>query len=322
MDHLEEEAARLLLARHRRPAAERGQRPADKARHDLVDERQPVALVVAKRNQRHGLVGIGRGLAVLVHGGVRGQRLALPLQLLHAAHRDHARRPVDHDRKPDRVTRGKTPGVRIRAERGEHAAKRHHLGQRRGAVGVGDVALLRGLHHIPTAPQVVEGVVDRHRARAVLVRQPHAGVDRLPGHGLAELLLGVPHLGRVEPRGKLFDRRLGHAPARLRPEEFVEVQCLDGIVGADAVPGGGRGQLRRVIGLDGIVSAVLVGRAHERFVRGDGDDEEGFRHGLCSSPFLGAWRGFFVRGRVFRRPSSRERWDSPAQAAARRSSPE
>ena len=144
-------------------------------------------------------------------------------------------------------------------------------------------------------------VVHRYRAGAVLVRQPHAGVDRLPGHRLAELLLGVPDLGRVEPAGKFLDRGLGHAPSRLRPEEFVEVHRLDGIVRADAVPGGRCSQPGGVIGLGGIKPSVLVGRAHERLVHGNGDDEKRFGHGLSVILFWGA--------RVLRPPSSPEQSD-------------
>ena len=223
VDHLEEERAALLLARHRAAAAERRQRAADEARHDLVDQRQAVALVIAERQQRHGLVGIGRRVAVLVHGGIRRQRLAFALQLLHAAHRDHGGCPVDHDRKAHRLGRREAPGMRVGAQRGKHALERHHLRERRGAVGVGDVALLRSLHHVAAAPEIVEGVVDRDRAAAVGVGQLHAGVDRLPGHRLAELLLGVPGLRGFEPAREPPNRSLRHAAAGLRSEQLVEV---------------------------------------------------------------------------------------------------
>ena len=63
VDDLEEEGTALLFARHGRPAADCGERAADKSGDDLVDQRQPVALVVAEGEEGHGGVGIGRRLA-------------------------------------------------------------------------------------------------------------------------------------------------------------------------------------------------------------------------------------------------------------------
>ena len=234
--------------------------------------------MVAERQQRHGLVGIGRRVAVLVHGGIRRQRLAFALQLLHAAHRDHGGCPVDHDRKAHCLGRREAPGMRVGAQRGKHALERHHLRERRGAVGVGDVALLRSLHHVAAAPEIVEGVVDRDRAAAVGVGQLHAGVDRLPGHRLAELLLGVPGLRGFEPAREPPNRSLRHAAAGLRPKQLVEVQGLDGVMGADAMPRGRGGEFRGVLRLGRVESAVEVGGADDRLVGLDGNDMEGFGH--------------------------------------------
>src|SRR5690606_17986876 len=120
--------------------------------------------------------------------------LVLPLVLLDLAHGDLGGGPVDHDRISERVHGGEAPTVRVRPESGELAAEGHDLGEGRGAVGVGDVAALRRVHDVAAAPEVVEGVVDRDGAAAVLIGEANAGLDRLAGDGLAELAVRVPAL--------------------------------------------------------------------------------------------------------------------------------
>ena len=278
VDHLEKEGAVLLLTRDGRTAADRRQRAADEGGHDFVDQREAIALVVTEWQQRHGLLRVGRRVAILVDGGVWWQGLPFPLKLLHPSHRDHARRPIDHDGKADRFGRGKTPRVRIGAERGKLSLERHDFGQRGRAVGVGDVALLCGLHHIAAAPEIVKRIVDRDRARTVGVGELYAGVDRLPSHGLPQLLLRIPHLRSFEAAGELPDRSPGRAAAGLRAKQFVEVQCLDCVVRADAVLRGGRGELRRMVGLGGVETSLEIRRSHDRLVGINGDDKKGFSH--------------------------------------------
>ena len=214
VDHLEEERAALLLSRHWRPAAQRWQGAADEGCSQFVDQRQRIALVLTERQQRDRLVGIGGRLAFPVDRSIGGERLPLAFELLHPSHGDDGGCPVDDDRKPDGLRGRKAPGMGVGAERGKNSLERHHFRQRGSAVGVGDVAAFGCLHHIPAAPQIVECIIDRDRAGAVGVGQPHAGLHRLPSHCLAELFAGIPHLRGGEPGGEFFDCGPRHAPAR------------------------------------------------------------------------------------------------------------
>ena len=186
----------------------------------------------------------------------------------------------------------------IGAERRVNAAEGDDFGERRGAVGVGDVAAAGGFHHVAPSPQIMEGIVDRDGAGAVPIGQRHAAFDRLPGDGLAELLVAVPNFCRIEAGGELADVGAGHAAADLRAEQLVEVEGLDRVVRADAVGRGGGSELGRLFGLVGGVAAVTVGGDDDLLVDRDGDDVEDLGHGVL----LGSGSG---RGTVgFRRPSS------------------
>jgi len=114
----------------------------------------------------------------------------------------------------------------------------------------------------------------------MLVGQADAGVDRLPGHRLAKLALGVPDLTGVEPRRQPPDLGGRRAAPRLRAEQVVEVEGLDRVVGTDAVPGGGGGEPGRLGGLVGCETPCPVGGGDERLVDGRGNDVKGFGHGL------------------------------------------
>ena len=113
--------------------------------------------------------------------------------MLHAAHGNHGRGPVDHDGIADGGGGWKSPRMRVGAERGKLATEGHDLGKRGGAVGVGEVTLLRHVHHVAAAPEVMEGVVDGDRADAVLVGEAHGLGHRAVSGGLAELAVGVPN---------------------------------------------------------------------------------------------------------------------------------
>ena len=212
VDDLEEEAARALVALGLGPAvAESRKRTADEAADDFVDQRKTVALVRAEREKRDGEIGVGGGVAVFVHGGEGREGFALALELLDAAHGDDRRGPIDDDGIADGVGGGEAPRVRIGAEGGEFTAERDDLRERGGAVRVGDVALLRGVHHVAAAPKVVEGVVDGDGADAVLVGEADGFVHGAEGGGLAEFFIGVPDLRRGEAGRFFLDLGAGDA---------------------------------------------------------------------------------------------------------------
>ena len=125
------------------------------------------------------------------------------------------------------------------------ALERDDFGERGGAIRISDITALGGFHHIAAAPEVVEGVVDRDRAHAVLVGELDAAVDGVDGDGLTELLMRVPDFGGCEARSLLGDGGVGRAARDLGAgaEEFVEVQRLQGVVRADAVVRGHAGHL-------------------------------------------------------------------------------
>src|SRR5690606_13169895 len=116
VDHLEEERARVLVSVVRPAAAQRWQRTADEAGDDLVDQGQTVTLVRSEGQERNRLVRIGGRVAVLVDRSQRREGFTLALELLHAAHRDDRRGPVDHDGEAERIGRREAPAVRIRPE--------------------------------------------------------------------------------------------------------------------------------------------------------------------------------------------------------------
>src|ERR1035438_4845275 len=127
MDNLEEKGAGVLFAVLGPAVAQGRQGAADQRSDELIDERQAVTLVRAEGQERDGGVRIGCGIAVLVGSEERRQSLSLALELLHAAHGDDRCRPVDHDRKANRVGRRESPTVRVRAERRRLAAEGDHI---------------------------------------------------------------------------------------------------------------------------------------------------------------------------------------------------
>jgi hypothetical protein len=167
----------------------------------------------------------------------------------------------------------------VGAEGGELAAKRDNLGQCRGAVGVGQVALLRGVHDVAAAPKIVEGVVDGDGADAVLVGQFHGGVHRRVGGGLAELAVGVPDLGGGEAGRLHLDGGVGFAALGSGTEEMIQVKGLEAVVRADAVARGLRAEAGSGRGLLGRVSAVAIRSCDKVVVLGLRDDVEDFHGG-------------------------------------------
>ena len=239
----------------------------------------------AEWDERDGLVRVEGDLAVLVHGGVRREHLAFALEHLDAAHGDDGGGPVDHDRETEFLGRREAPRVRIGSERRELALEGDDFRERGGAVRVGDVTALGGFHHVAAAPEVVEGVVDGDRAHAVLVGELDAAFDGVDGDGLAKFLVGVPDFGRLEARGLLRDSRVGRAARDLGAgtKQFVEVQRLEGVVGADAVVRGHAGHLGGLGRLLRAEAALDVGGGDERLVGGAGDDVKNFAHGRMAA---------------------------------------
>ena len=124
---------------------------------------------------------------------------------MHAAHRDNGRRPVDDDRKTDRIGGREAPAVWVRSEGRILAHEGNDLCERCGAVRVGDVAALGGLHYVTAAPEVVECIIDGDLTDAVFVCECDTLVDGFVGSRLAELLIRVPDLTGFELRIELFD---------------------------------------------------------------------------------------------------------------------
>ena len=110
--------------------AQRRQRTADHSAHEFDEQREPVALVSAERQQPLGSVRIGRRIAIRIHRRARRQRLVFAAKLLHATHRHRGGSPVDHDRESAGVLRWDAPGVRVRPQHGKPATEGYHLSQR------------------------------------------------------------------------------------------------------------------------------------------------------------------------------------------------
>src|SRR5258708_2260793 len=171
MNDLEEERRRMLVAIFRAASAYCRNRSTDETADELVDERKAVSLVSSEREEGDRGIGISGRIAVLVHRSHRRQWFAFTLELLHAAHRDDRRGPVDYDRITNRFGRRETPAMRIRSQGWKFAAKRNDFRESRCAVGVGDIAALRGIHHIAAAPEVVKCIINGDRSGAVLVSE-------------------------------------------------------------------------------------------------------------------------------------------------------
>ena len=276
VDDLEIEVGRALFSFGCFAAAEGGEGAADEAAYDLIDKAEAVAFVGAEGEEGGDGVGVLGGVSVGIDGGVWGELFSFTFELLDAAHGDGGGGPVDDDGIADGVGGGESPGVGVGAEGGEFSSEGDDFGEGCGAIGVGDVAALGGVHDVASAPEVVEGVVYADLADAVFVGHGDAGFHGFEGGGLAELHIGVPDLGGFEFAGELFDGGTGGAAAAFGAEELVEVEGFDRIVGADAVGGGHLAKFGSGGGFFGGEAAVLVGGLDEGVVRGGGD---GFKFG-------------------------------------------
>ena len=126
----------------------------------------------------------------------------------------------------------------VGSERGVFSEERNDLGEGRGAVGVGNVALFGGLHDVATAPKVVEGIVDGDLADAVFVGHFDASIDGGDGDSLPEFFVGVPDFGGFEAIIDDLDLSAGDATTGGGAEEVVEVKGLESVVSPDSVTGG------------------------------------------------------------------------------------
>ena len=232
----------------------------------------------AERQQRDGFVRIGCRIAFRIHGTTGRKLFAFAFHHLHAAHRNGGSRPVNHDGKTNRVLRRERPRMWIRAHRRRLAAKRHNFRRGRRAVRVGEITPERGVHDVAAAPEIMRRVVHAHHAHAEFVGELHAGVHRLVGDGVAELVVAVPDFGGGKARRQLLDLRAGRPAADLAAEQFVEVQRLDGVVCADAVIRGASAKPRAGSGFRGVVTAFEIRLRDERVVFFLGNDVVGFGH--------------------------------------------
>src|ERR1700722_13744309 len=89
----------LSLGRVATPTArEGGQRTADVAGDDFVDERKAVAFVCAEGQEGFRLRRVGGWHAIFINGRLRRELFSFAEKLLHAAHGHDAGGPVDDDR--------------------------------------------------------------------------------------------------------------------------------------------------------------------------------------------------------------------------------
>ena len=260
-------------------AADGGDGAADQAAEDLVEQAHAVTLVAAEGEQGGHLVRVGGGLSVLIDRCAGRELFALAFQRLHAAHRHGGGGPVHDDGEAVRLLGWDAPGVGVGAEGREFPAERNHLCECGGAVRVGKVAALGGLHHVAAAPEIVEGVVHGDLGNAVLIRKLDGAVDGLIRNGLAELLVRVPDFGCGETRWENLNFRAGDATAGGRSEKMVQVQGLERMVGADAVAGRLCGEFRAECRLLIGVSAGFVG-GDDKLVVGFAGDGQEIGHGV------------------------------------------
>ena len=237
-DLKEEGAGAFVVADLIPTVAQGGERAADEGADDLVHEREAVALVRAERNQVFRLRRVGGGLAVDVDGGVRRELFAFAEELLDAAHGDDGSGPIDDDGIADGVGGGEAPRVGIGAEGRKFPAEGDDFREGSGAIRVGDVAALGGVHHVAATPEVVEGVVDGDHTDAVFIGEFDGFLDGGVAGGLAEFFIGVPDGGTAETSFYFFDLGFRHAAVGAGAEDVIEVEGLEGIVGADAVARG------------------------------------------------------------------------------------
>jgi hypothetical protein len=174
---------------------------------------------------------------------------------------------------------GKAPRVRIGAEGRVFAAEGHDFREGGGAIRVGDVAALGGVHHVAATPEVVEGVVDGDHADAVFVGELDGFLDGGVTGGLAELAIGVPDGGAAETGFHFLDLGLRHAALGAGAEEVVEVEGLEAVVRADAVARGLGAEARAGFGFGLRVTAMFIRGDDEGVVLFFGNDVENFGHG-------------------------------------------
>lgn len=143
------------------------------------------------------------------------------------------------------------------------------------AVRVGDVATPRSFHDVAAAPEVVRRIVHADRSGAEFISQPDAFLDRPVGDRLAELVMGVPTFAALNRDGFSSICAPGTQPPVWLPNNCVQMQGLDGIVGADAVAGRILAEPRGIGGFVGQVTALLKRRLDERVVEFDRNDVVG-----------------------------------------------
>ena len=127
------------------------------------------------------------------------------------------------------------------------------------------------MHDVTTAPEVMKGVIDGHRADAELIGEFHASVHGGLGDRLAEFVVAVPFFACCEMGGEFFDFGFGLATADFGAEHGVEVQGFDSVVCADSVPGCHSAPVGCGIGFLRVEAAGLVGGGDEPVMVFDGE---------------------------------------------------
>ena len=125
--------------------------------------------------------------------------------------------------------------MRICAHGWKLAEEWHDFTGAGGATCICDVTALCRVNHVAAAPEIMKRIVHSDDADAVFIGHFHAGIHRRERDRLAEFLVGVPALDGFEFGWQLLQLRARRAAADLRTEQLVEVDCLDGVVRANAV---------------------------------------------------------------------------------------
>ena len=94
------------------------------------------------------------------------------------------------------VGKGGRPGKRG----GKGAAEGDDFREGSGAIRVGDVAALGGVHHVATTPEVVERIVHRDLGDAVLIGELDGAVDGAVGNRLSQFFVSIPAFRGREAR--------------------------------------------------------------------------------------------------------------------------
>ncbi len=109
-----------------------------------------------------------------------------------------------------------------------------------------------------------------------MVGELDGAIDGLVGDSLAELLVRVPDFRGRETGFQDFDYRAGDATTDSGAEKVIQVQGLEGVMGADTVAGGLGGQLGSELGLILGVAAGFVG-GDDKVVMGLAGERSGIR---------------------------------------------